>query len=142
MDDNINVLNEIHKGLVLSLSSLSSISSSVSDNDFRKILSNQYDEYNKMLNKVNSEFTKRGTNPKQIDSKTKVYSYMNNKLNSITDKSSSNISKILIRGTSMEILNTHKLINKNLDLSFDIKNLLYDYISKQEQDVETLKEWL
>ena len=45
MDDNINVLNEIHEGLVIGINSLSTISSDVADNDFRKVLDSQYDEY-------------------------------------------------------------------------------------------------
>ena len=142
MDDNVHVLNEIHEGLVTNLTSISNVSNNVSDNDFRKVLSTQYDEYNTFLNKVNYEFSKIGQNPKDIPIATKIMNYMNDKINSMSDKSTSNISKLLIRGTSMGILTGKKLLKENQNLSFEVKNLLEDFITKQENDVETLKEWL
>lgn len=142
MDDNINVLNEIHEGLVIGLNSLSTISTDVADNDFRKILNSQYDEYNTFLNKVNFEFSKRGENPKTVSTGTKIMTYMNNKMNTMTDKSTSNISKLLIRGTSMGIITGRKLLNEDLNISFEVRNLLEDFVNKQENDVEVLKEWL
>ena len=142
MDDNINVLNEIHEGLLTNLNSISNISNNVSDNDFRKILTSQYNEYNTFLNKVNFEFSKHGQNPKDIPLASRIMNYMNNKINTMSDTSTSNISKILIRGTSMGILTGKKLLKENQNLSFEVKNLLEDFITKQENDVETLKEWL
>ena len=142
MDDNINVLNEIHEGLLTNLNSISNISNNVSDNDFRKILTSQYNEYNTFLNKVNFEFSKLGKNPKDIPLASRIMNYMNNKINTMSDTSTSNISKILIRGTSMGILTGKKLLKENQNLSFEVKNLLEDFITKQENDVETLKEWL
>lgn len=142
MDDNINVLNEIHEGLLTNLNSISNISRNVSDNDFRKILTSQYNEYSTFLNKVNFEFSKLGQNPKDIPIASRIMNYMNNKINTMSDTSTSNISKILIRGTSMNILSGKKLLKENQNLSFEVKNLLEDFISKQENEVETLKEWL
>ena len=142
MDDNINVLNEIHEGLLTNLNSISNISNNVSDNDFRKILTSQYNEYNTFLNKVNFEFSKLGQNPKDIPIASRIMNYMNNKINTMSDTSTSNISKILIRGTSMGILTGKKLLKETQNLSFEVKNLLEDFITKQENDVETLKEWL
>ena len=80
MDDNINVLNEIHEGLLTNLNSISNISDNVSDNDFRKILTSQYNEYNTFLNKVNFEFSKLGQNPKDIPIASRIMNYMNNKI--------------------------------------------------------------
>lgn len=142
MDDNINVLNEIHEGLLTNLNSISNISRNVSDNDFRKILTSQYNEYSTFLNKVNFEFSKLGQNPKDIPIASRIMNYMNNKINTMSDTSTSNISKILIRGTSMNILSGKKLLKENQNLSFEVKNLLEDFITKQENEVETLKEWL
>ena len=42
----------------------------------------------------------------------------------------------------MGIITGRKLINEELNLSFEVKNLLRDFVNKQEHDVEVLKEWL
>lgn len=142
MNENINVLNEMHTGLIMGIDSLSTISESVSDDNFRKVLSSQYNEYNRFLNKVNSEFSKLGENPKEVPTGAKVMTYVQNKMNTLTDKSTSNISDILIKGTLMGVINGRKLLNNNQNISFEIKNLLKDFIIKQEDDIEALKEWL
>ena len=142
MNDNINVLNEIHEGLIVGINSLSTVSQEVSDNDFRKVLDSQYDEYHSLLNKVNFEFSKLGENPKEVSTSTKIMSYMNTKINTLTDRSTSNISNLLIRGTSMGVVNGKKLLNNDLELSSNVKNLLKDFVNKQENDIEILKEWL
>lgn len=142
MNENINVLNEMHTGLIMGIDSLSTISESVADDNFRKVLSSQYNEYNKFLNKVNSEFSKLGENPKEVPTGAKVMTYVQNKMNTLTDKSTSNISDILIKGTLMGVINGRKLLNNNQNISFEIKNLLKDFIIKQEDDIEALKEWL
>lgn len=142
MNENINVLNEMHTGLITGIDSISTISKSVSNDDFRKVLSSQYNEYNRFLNKVNSEFSKLGESPKEVPTGMKVMTYMQNKMNTLTDKSVSNISDLLIRGTLMGVISGRKLLNNNQNISLEIKNLLKDFIIKQEDDIEALKEWL
>ncbi|MBR6033525.1 MAG: hypothetical protein IKP28_02120 [Clostridia bacterium] len=53
MDENIIVLNEIHKGLVMGMESISVVSSKVGDKAFKNVLETQYKEYDNLLNKVN-----------------------------------------------------------------------------------------
>ena len=142
MDDNIKVLNEIHQGLVIGLDSISSVSTNVSDNDFRKVLKSQYEEYNTILNKVNSEFAKHGENPKDVKSGEKIKSYMNTKISTLKDKSTSNISDVLIKGNLIGVVTGRRLLNENKNISFEVKSILKDFIIKQENDIEKLKEWL
>ena len=54
MDENVIVLNEIHKGLVMGMESISVVSSKVGDKTFKNVLETQYKEYDNLLNKVNS----------------------------------------------------------------------------------------
>ena len=132
MDDNIKVLNEIHQGLVIGLDSISSVSTNVSDNE----------EYNTILNKVNSEFAKHGENPKDVKSGEKIKSYMNTKISTLKDKSTSNISDVLIKGNLIGVVTGRRLLNENKNISFEVKSILKDFIIKQENDIEKLKEWL
>ena len=52
MSSNLEILNEIHKGLVMGMESLSVITSKVGDQNFKDDLDYQYQRYENILNKV------------------------------------------------------------------------------------------
>lgn len=51
MNNNLKVLNEIHKGLIMGMESISVIKSKVEEPEFRTLLNNQYSEYSNILEK-------------------------------------------------------------------------------------------
>lgn len=53
MDNDLQILDEIHKGLVMGMESISVITSKVGDRNFRDDLNYQYDEYGKVLDRIN-----------------------------------------------------------------------------------------
>lgn len=60
--DNLTILNEIHKGTTMGMSSLETISKKVGDPNFKNELSFQYNRYRDTLDKVNSKFEEARTN--------------------------------------------------------------------------------
>lgn len=54
---NAKILNEVHKGLVMGMESISVIQSKVGDRNFRDDLNMQYNEYGKVLDKINNRLT-------------------------------------------------------------------------------------
>ena len=64
-------------------------------------------------------------------------------MNTITDKSNSKISELLMQGTNMGIIEGRRLLNKNQEnIATDVKNILNDFVVMQEDSVETLKKYL
>ena len=57
MDNNRYILNELNKGIKMGMDSISNVSEKVQDDRFKQDLKYQYDEYNKILNEVNTELT-------------------------------------------------------------------------------------
>lgn len=62
MDNNINltILNEINKAAKMGMDSISYVIKKVGDKNIKENLTWQYSEYGKLLDRVNSEFTKYG----------------------------------------------------------------------------------
>lgn len=62
MDNNINltILNEINKAAKMGMDSISYVIKKVGDKNMKENLTWQYSEYGKLLDRVNSEFTKYG----------------------------------------------------------------------------------
>ena len=56
---NAKILDEVHKGLVMGMESISVIQPKVGDRNFRDDLNMQYDEYGKVLDKINKQLGTR-----------------------------------------------------------------------------------
>lgn len=141
-EEDKKVLNAIHKGLVMGMESLSVIEPKISNTDFRDLINSQYNEYSDILINVNSELSKLGTSGDDTTTMQKVMGWSSIQMSTLMDDSDSKISDMLIRGTTMGIIEGRKMLNNNDKIDKKTKDILYTFVSKQEHDVEKLKEWL
>ena len=142
MDNPQYVLNEINKGIKMGMDSISTISEKVGDNNFKDDLLFQYDKYNEILNRVNSELKNYDDFPKELPPMQKAMGYMDIQMSTLNDKSNSHIAEMLIKGTNMGIIEGVKLKNRNPNINPTISNILDDFIQFQENNVEKLKKYL
>lgn len=142
MDNSVYILNEINKGIKMGMDSISTISEKVGDGNFKDDLLFQYDKYNDILNKVNSELKNYNDFPQELPPMQKVMGYMDIQASTIVDKSNSHIAEMLIKGTNMGIIEGVKLKNQNPDANPKIQNILDEFIKFQENNVEKLKKYL
>lgn len=142
MDSPQYILNEINKGIKMGMDSISTIAEKVGDNNFKDDLKFQYDKYNEILNKVNNELSNYDDFPAELPPMQKMMGYMDIQASTLTDKSNSNISEMLIKGNNMGIIKGVKLKNQNPDADQNIKNILDEFIQFQENNVEKLKKYL
>lgn len=142
MNNPVYILNEINKGIKMGMDSLSTISEKVGDGNFKDDLLFQYDKYNEILNKVNSELKNYSDFPAELPPMQKVMGYVDIQVNTLSDKSNSHIAEMLIKGTNMGIIEGVKLKNQNPDTDEKIKNILDEFIQFQENNIEKLKQYL
>ena len=142
MDNPQYVLNEINKGIKMGMDSISTISEKVEDNNLKDDLLFQYDKYNEILNRVNSELKNFDDFPKELPPMQKTMGYIEIQMSTLNDKSNSHIAEMLIKGTNMGIIEGVKLKNRNPDIEPTISNILDDFIKFQENNVEKLKKYL
>ena len=142
MDDNVIVLNEIHKGLIMGMESISVVSSKVGDDSFKQVLDEYYNKYDDLLKRVNSSLESSGEMGDDTNPVEKVMGWTNIQMSTITDKSNSHIAEMLITGTTMGIVKGRKLYNQHPNLDKNVRQTLDDFVQEQEHQVEKLKEWL
>ena len=142
MDNPQYVLNEINKGIKMGMDSISTISEKVEDNNFKDDLLFQYDKYNEILNRVNSELKNYDDFPKELPPMQKTMGYIEIQMSTLNDSSNSHIAEMLIKGTNMGIIKGVKLKNRNPGIEPNISNILDDFIQFQENNVEKLKKYL
>lgn len=142
MDQNINVLNEIHKGLVMGMESISVVSSKVGDQAFKEVLDEQYKQYGDLLDRVNNHLQDSGVQGEDTSPMQKTMGWTNIQMSTMMDKSNSHIADMLITGTTMGIIKGRKLYNQNPNLNQEVRETLNVFVKEQEHHVEKLKEWL
>lgn len=143
-DENINltILNEINKSAKIGMQSISYLTKKVGDQNMKKNLSQDYTEYGKIVDSVNTQFESYGEIPDETSLSSKIMGFTGVELNTITDKSNSHIAEIMIQGENMGIIECQKLLNHNPNADENVKNILNNYITMQKNSIEQLKIFL
>lgn len=143
-DDNINltILNEINKAAKMGMDSTSWVLQKVGDEEMKENLSFQYSEYGKIVDRVNTEFDKYGEVPDEPPIATKMMGWSGVELNTIADKSNSHIAEMMIQGGDMGIIECQKLLNHNPKAEKPVKDILTDFITMQQNNIEKMKTFL
>ena len=142
MSSNLEILNEIHKGLVMGMESLSVITSKVGDQNFKDDLNYQYERYENILNRVNEKYQELGSQADDTSPMQKAMGWTQIQFNTIADKSNSHIAEMLIQGNTMGIIKGVKELNQNPKADKETKQILSDFVELQQNNIEKLKTYL
>ena len=144
MDENINltILNEIGKATRMGLSSITFVSDKTEDEQMKEELSSQYAQYGKILDKVNTQFEKYGEIPDEEPMMDKMMAWTGVQMNTLTDKSNSHIAELMSQGNLMGIIEAQKLLNHSPNMEPEVKNILNEFITLQNNNIEQMKKYL
>lgn len=142
MNNEEYILTEVNKGIKMGMDSISNISDKVQDNQLKQDLQYQYNKYNEILNKVNNELSKYGEFPQELNPMQKAMGWVMIEWNTMSDKSDSKISEMMLQGINMGIIEGVKLLHQNPNCETRTKNILSEFVKFQENTVEQLKKYL
>lgn len=144
MDNNINltILNEAGKAAKMGMDSINYISEKVGDETMRSNLSTQYNGYQNILQKIDTQFEKYGEIPDDESLRDKMMLWSGVQFNTITDKSNSHIAEMMIQGNIMGIVECQKLLNHNPRAEQPVKDILNNFVTFQNNNIEKMKEFL
>lgn len=142
MEENINALDEIHKGACMGMDALHFIADKVEDDKFREVLRKQYDDYKKIASRIEEIYPKYNDDlPHKTTTVDKAMTWYGISMKTFSDKSTSKIAELLLEGVNMGIIEGRKVLNnKNIDK--EVHKIIDDYVSEQEKSVEVLKKYL
>lgn len=141
-EENINALDEIHKGAYMGMDALHFIADKVEDEKFREVLRKQYDDYHKIAQKIEEVYPKYNDDqPHKTTTMNKAMTWYGIEIRTFSDKSNSKIAELLLQGVNMGIIEGKRVLNnKNLDK--EVHNIIDKYVNMQEKSVEVLKKYL
>ena len=142
-NQNLKILDEVNKGATMGMEAISVISEKVHDNKFKKVLDTEYNKYKDISRRVNNLYENYSSKePHEINTMNKMMTWYGIQMRTITDDSNSKLSELLMQGTNMGIIEGRRLINQNQNAAQDVKNILHEFVTMQEDSVETLKKYL
>lgn len=142
-NQNLNILDEVNKGATMGMDAISYISEKVVDNDFKNVLDTEYNKYKDISNRVNNLYDNYSNKePHETNAINKMMTWYGIQMKTMADDSTSKISELLMQGTNMGIIEGRRLLNQNSDIAPDVHNILNDFVTMQEDSVETLKKYL
>ena len=144
MDEkNLKILKEIHKATKMGMDSISFVAEKLDDNKLKDNLSFQYTQYGQVMDRVNKLYENYGEIPEDKNVMNTIMGWTGVQMNTLKDKTPSHIAEIMIEGTTMGIIEGRKLLNNEAEqASKDVRDLLNNFVTFQENNVEQLKKFL
>ena len=142
-NQNLNILDEVNKGATMGMYAISYVSEKEKYPNFKKILDTEYNKYQKISDRVNdlySNYTRK--EPHETNTMTKMMTWYGVQMKTMIDDTTSKLSELLMQGTNMGIIEGRRLINQNNNIEPNVKNILHDFVTMQEDSIETLKKYL
>lgn len=142
MKENINILDEIHKGACMGQDAISFVLDKVENKSLKKELEKEYNDYDAIAKKIENIYSKYDDDePHETSAMNKVMTWSGIEMKTFTDQSTSKIAELLLNGVNMGIIEGRKILN-NKKMNEEVKQIVSEYVTMQEESVEALKKYL
>lgn len=142
MEENINALDEIHKGSCMGMDAIHFVLEKTEDDNFKKELQKEYDDYQAIATKIEEIYPKYNNGkPHETGMMTKAMTWYGVEMKTLMDNSNSKIAELILQGVNMGIIEGRKILNqKKIDTK--VRTIISEYVAMQEDSVEILKKYL
>lgn len=138
----IDILKEINKNAKTGIDGLNFTLDKVQSDDLRDLLYKERNEYENIYDRTKEILTQKNEDIEDTKAFQKVMSWMGIELNTLTNKSNSQIAQILIQGNDMGVIKGTKLLNNMEFEDKQIQNILEDFVRLQQKNIDNLKKYL
>lgn len=142
MNEDINALDEIHKGACMGVDALSFVLDKVEDQDFKKELEKEYNNYKTIASEIEKIYPKYNNDkPHETNIMNKAMTWSEVEMKTINNKSNSKIAELLLNGVNIGIIEGRRILNKK-EIDDEVSKIISKYVTMQEESIETLKKYL
>ena len=143
MDNKIEVdaIDNVYKNAHIALQSIADVLKMTDDECFKRELKDEYDGYEKAVGEVATFMKEKGLQPKEINPIKKAMLWTSINMNAMTDKSTSHLADMMLKGTIMGISELMQLLSRDRgSLSEETREkikILLDLEEGYEQNLKT-----
>ena len=142
MKENINALDEIHKGSCMGVDAIHFILDKVENEELKEILKEQHASYEKIKEEIEELYPKYNDDkPHETSAMNKFMTFYGIEMKTFNDARTSKLAELLIQGTNMGIIEGRKVLN-NKEIEADVHKIIDKYVTMQEKYLDNLKDFL
>ena len=143
MNENLEMLNYIHKNAEMGQDSILKLLKIVPDSKFKETLNGQFEEYKNIYDESEKILKNYNTDIKNISPIQKFETDMMINMKTLKDKSPNNISEMLIQGSTMGTIQMTKRLNQYKDkIDKEIYQRGKKLLKTEEHNIEDCKKFL
>ena len=142
MNGNTELLNFVFQNSQMGVDTIKQLLGIVEDENFKKHLESQFNEYKQIHLVAKKALNENGQDEKGISTLDKIKTYLMINIQTMTDKTPSHISEMLIIGSNMGIIDAIKNLKKYKDAEEDIIKLMEKLLKFEEDNIQQLKQFL
>ncbi len=142
MDKNVELLNYIYQNSQMGLDTISHLLNVTDDAEYKHVLESQYKEYDKIFQETKGKLEHLDKEGKDIGFYQKASADMMINLKTLTDKSPSHISEMMIQGSTMGVIESIKKLKKYQDADPEIRDLGQRLLTFEEANIDQCKRYL
>ncbi len=139
---NTKAINDVYKNAHIALQSISDLLPSVTEEDIKKELQEEYEGYEKVIGEISAFMAENGIEPKDINPFKKAMMWGGIKMNTMFDTSRTHIAEIMIKGTVMGITELTAMKNESTNLDESIVQQIDKLLALEEEYEQKLKKFL
>ena len=136
------LLSDIYRASRVGAETLDNLISKTKNSEIQEELKREKKVYRDFQDKTFKEIRSRNEYPKPVKKAQIKMSKMGIEMNTMFDKSQSHIADIVIQGNNMGVVKGTKLLHDGDELDSTVRSILSDFISLQQQNIDSLKRYL
>ena len=142
MDENINALDEIHKGACMGVDAINFVIDKIEGKEFKKELEKELNNYKVTQDQVEQIYPDYNDGkPHETSAMNKAMTWSGIEMKTMTDKSDSKLAELLLQGVNMGIIEGRRILNKK-KIDEKVNDIISRYVNMQEESMEALKKYL
>jgi len=142
MKEDINALDEIHKGACMGVDAIHFIIDKVEDDSLKNILDKQYNSYKDITKRIEDIYPRYNDDkPHETTAMNKIMTFYGIEMKTFNDQSSSKLAELLIQGTNMGIIEGRRILNRK-KIDKEVEEIVLKYVEMQEKYLDDLKCYL
>ena len=142
MSENLKLLNYIYQNAGMGKETIIKLIDMSNDEGYKKMLSSQLKEYEVICNKAEEKIKDLNKEAKDNNIFYKIGTYLIINFNTLINKTPSNLSELLIHGSTVGIVDIIRSINKYPNADKDILQLANELLKLEENNVEECKKYI
>jgi len=142
INGNAELLNFIYQNSQMGVDTINQLIDIAEDAEFKRHLEAQYNGYKEIHTAARTLLNTNGYDEKGLNTLEKIKTYMMINMQTLTNKTSSHISEMLIIGSNMGVIDAVKNLKKYAEAEKDITELMEKLLKFEENNVQQLKKFL